>query len=71
MDIKNYYLDLVKVQSLTDEQQKQINTYYFDMLHMSSDSLKNSMVISLFNTLYQNGYLKEVRSEKIDKLISS
>lgn len=70
MKIDNYYLDLEKVNSLQDADEKErIHRYYMDMMQYF-DEKKNSIGTSLFNTLNQAGYLKEVRSEKIDKILS-
>lgn len=70
MKYENYYLDLDKLSELkTEDEKKAIHDYYRDMLHCFSDK-RDSMGMSLFNTLFNNGYLKEVRSEKIEKLLS-
>ena len=70
MKYENYYLDIDKVSKLnTEDDRKQIHDYYRDMLHCFSDK-RDLMAMSLFNTLFNNGYLKEVRSEKIEKILS-
>jgi hypothetical protein len=70
MKFDNYYLDLEKVNSLsTKEEKEQIHRYYMEMMHSFVDG-RNSMGMSLFNTLSQSGYLKEIRGEKIDKILS-
>ena len=70
MKFDNYYLDLEKVSKIaSEEERKQIHRYYMDMLMFFSEN-RNSMGMSLFNTLNQSGYLKEVRDEKIDKILS-
>jgi len=70
MKYENYYLDLDKISGLnTEEEKKSIHDYYRDMLHSFSDN-RTGMASSLFNTLFNNGYLKEVRSEKIEKILS-
>jgi hypothetical protein len=70
MKFDNYYLDLEKVNSLsTKEEKEQIHRYYMEMMHSFADG-RNSMGMSLFNTLSQSGYLKEIRGEKIDKILS-
>lgn len=67
---KNYYLDLEKVNKLESKEEKQrIHNYYMDMLHSSNDK-RHEIATSLFHTLYNNGYLKEVRDEKLDKILS-
>jgi hypothetical protein len=70
MKFDNYYLDLKKVNSLKSKtEREQINRYYMDMMHSFSDG-RNSVGMSLFNTLFTAGYLKELRTEKIDKVLS-
>lgn len=72
MKIDNYYLDLEKIDSLSDKEQKeQIHRYYMEMMHCFCDGgARTSVGTSLFNTLSQAGYLKEIRSEKIDSILS-
>ncbi len=70
MKFDNYYLDLKKVSKIdTEEERKQIHRYYTDMMLYSNDG-RDSIAISIFNTLNQSGYLKELRSKKIDKILS-
>lgn len=70
MKFDNYYLDLEKINDLSTEKEKdQIHRYYVDMMHSFIDN-RNSIGKSIFNTLYHAGYLKEVREEKIDKVLS-
>lgn len=70
MKFENYYLDLDKVNNLSSKEEKeQIHKYYVDMMYSFTDN-RVQIGISIFNTLYQSGYLKEVREEKIDKLLS-
>ena len=70
MKFDNYYLDLKKVSKIdTEEERKQIHRYYTDMMIFFSEGW-DSIAISIFNTLNQSGYLKELRSEKIDKILS-
>jgi hypothetical protein len=69
MKYENYYLDLDKISKLnTEDEKKAIHDYYRDMLLSFSDN--KTMSSSLFNTLFNNGYLKEVRIEKIEKILS-
>lgn len=71
MKFDNYYLDLKKVNSLKSKiKREQISRYYMDMMHSFSEG-RNSIGMSIFNTLYTAEYLKEIRSEKIDKIINS
>ena len=70
MKFDNYYLDLDKVSKISsEEERKQIHRYYTDMLHYFTDK-RDSMGLSIFNTLSESGYLKEIRSKKIDQILS-
>ena len=70
MKFDNYYLDLDKINDLSTHQEKdQIHRYYMEMMHSFNDG-RNSVGMSIFHTLSQSGYLKEIRSEKIDKVLS-
>lgn len=70
MKIENYYLDLDKVNSLNSKEEKdRIHIYYMDMMHCFSDK-RESIGKSIFYTLYQSDFLKEVRDEKIEKVLS-
>ncbi len=70
MDLKNYYLDLKKVSELElEEDRKIIHDYYRDMLSYNYEK-REEIAISMFNTLYSGDYLKEVRDEKIDQILS-
>lgn len=70
MKFDNYFLDLEKVSSLpSKEEREQIHRYYVDMMIYFTDN-RTSMGMSLFNTLNQADYLKELRTEKIDKILS-
>jgi superfamily II helicase len=68
MQLKNYYLDLQKVSKLSKRVQDRIDRYYQDMLHCNNDG-RTDMAMSFFNTLSQAGYLRELRSEKISKIL--
>lgn len=70
MNYSNYYLDLEKVSKLgTQSERERIHNYYSELLHSSHDK-RDDMARSFFHTLYNNGYLKEVRDEKIEKILS-
>lgn len=72
MRFENYYLDLEKVSKIQDKEEKdQIHRYYSEMMHCFCDgSSRVSIGTSIFHTLNQSGYLKEIISEKIDKILS-
>lgn len=71
MKFDNYYLDLKKVNSLKSKiKREQISRYYMDMMHSFSDG-RSSIGMSIFNTLYTAGYLRELRTEKIEKILNS
>jgi hypothetical protein len=70
MNFENYYLDLEKINTLSSKEEKeQIHRYYMDMMNNFSDT-RYSVGKSIFNTLYQSGYLKELREEKLDQILS-
>ena len=70
MKFDNYFLDLEKVSSLpSKEEREQIHRYYVDMMIYFTEN-RTSMGMSIFNTLNQADYLKELRTEKIDKILS-
>jgi hypothetical protein len=69
MDLTQYYLDLEKVNSLDKDLADKIYEYYRDMLYTNDDGRK-SISQSLFNTLMTNGYLKNIRDEKIENILN-
>ena len=70
MNYSNYYLDLEKVGELKTQSDKdKIHSYYTDMLHSAHDK-RGEVAKSIFNTLFNNKYLKEVRDEKIEQILS-
>ena len=68
-DLSQNYQDLEKVNSLEKEIANKIHEYYRDMIYAYEDGRKN-ISTSLFNTLYQSGYLKNTRDEKITELLN-
>jgi hypothetical protein len=69
MDITKYYLDLDKIKNLSKEDSFKIHEYYRDMIYCNEDG-RNSIALSLFNTLNENGFLKNIRDEKIDEILN-
>lgn len=69
MNLENYYLDLKEIVSLNMDDKRYIQDAYREMLHSNFDG-RSEMAKSLFNTLWSSGYLKEMRSEKIEKILS-
>lgn len=69
MKLENYYLDLNKIGSLSVEDKKVIHEYYRDMIYAHNDG-RTSVSVSLFLTLYNNGYLVDIRSEKINNILN-
>lgn len=68
--IDNYYLDTKKVGELECKEERcRIHSYYMDMLHCASEN-RNEMARSLFHTLYNNGFLKDIREEKLTQVLS-
>ena len=69
MKLENYYLDLNKLESRSIEDKKVIHDYYRDMIYTHNDG-RTSISDSLFLTLYNNGYLVDIRSEKINNILN-
>ena len=69
MKIENYYLNLKKIELLPPEDKKILHEYYRDMLYTNSDG-RTSISDSIFLTLLNNGYLIDIREEKINNLIN-
>jgi hypothetical protein len=68
MDLTQYYLDLEKINSLDKETANKIHEYYRDMIYTHEDGRKG-ISTSLFNTLNNNGYLKNIRDEKLGLIL--
>jgi len=69
MKLENYYLDLNKMQELTQEDKKVLHDYYRDMIYSHNDG-RTSISDSIFLTLYNNGYLVDIRGEKINNILN-
>lgn len=69
MNIENYYLDLQKISYLSDGDKIRIHEYYRDMIYSFQDG-RDTIGVSLFNTLNQAGYLVSIRDEKIEKILN-
>ena len=69
MKLENYYLDLNKLENMSIEDKKTIHDYYRDMIYAHNDG-RTSVSDSLFLTLYNNGYLVDIRSEKINNILN-
>lgn len=66
----NYYLDTNKVSELQcKEERSRIHSYYMDMLNCAFEK-RDEMARSLFHTLYNNGFLKDIREEKLTQVLS-
>lgn len=73
MKLEDYYLDLDKVSSLKEEDERQnIHNYYRDMMYAVIEK-RNDQAKSIMNTLLKAGYLKNVtqeeRAEKIETIL--
>jgi hypothetical protein len=68
MKIENYYLNLKKIELLPSEDKKVLHEYYRDMLYTNSDG-RTSITNSIFLTLLNNGYLIDIREEKINNVL--
>ena len=72
MNPKNYYLDIDKINSMYIEQKEErsrIHEYYRDMVYAYSDGRKD-VFENFFNTLLNAGFLKNIRDEKLDQILS-
>jgi hypothetical protein len=69
MDLTKYYLDLDRIKDLSKEESHKIHEYYRDMIYCNEDGRKN-IAQNLFNTLNENGYLKNIREDKIDEILN-
>jgi len=67
--MKDFYLDLNKVDSLPKKKRDMIHNYYKDMMYSFSDG-RIDMANSIMNTLLMAGYLISMREQKIDQIIS-
>jgi hypothetical protein len=70
MDIKNYYLNLDKVEKLETEEKNRVWEIYRDMLY-SYEEKRLSISTSFFNTLYHSGYLCDTRDDKITQILDA
>ncbi len=73
MKLEDYYLDLDKVSTLKDEDERQnIHNYYRDMMYAVAEK-RTDQAKSIMNTLLKSGYLKNVtqeeRAEKIENIL--
>jgi hypothetical protein len=66
--LDNWYLDFEGVDKLDEVKQEIIHNYYKDMLYAFEEN-RPTMGYSLFLTLQKNGYLKNIRGEKIEELL--
>jgi hypothetical protein len=71
MELKNYCLDVEKVNKISEKDVREKIHDYYDRMLMSKYSDKNDeLSINYFNTLNNGGYLIDLRNEKIDKVLS-
>jgi hypothetical protein len=68
MDVKNYYLNLDKLDKLEGEEKNRIWEIYRDMIY-SYEEKRLSIANSFFNTLYYSGYLCDMRDKKISQIL--
>lgn len=69
MDITQYYLNIDAIKLLEKEDKGRIHDYYSQMVYAHSDGRKGVMT-SYFNTLYQNGFLVDIRQEKLNEILN-
>ena len=71
MKLEDYYLDLDKVSSLKEEDERQnIHNYYRDMMYAVAES-RMDQAKSIMNTLLKAGYLKNTTQEERDEKIET
>jgi len=68
MKLENYYLNMTKIDKLNLEDRKIIHDYYRDMIYAYQDG-RLQITESLFNTLYYNEFLCDVRDKKIEEVL--
>ena len=69
IDISQYYLDIKDVNKNPENERELIHHYYRDMLHSFEDNRK-TMAHSLFITLSENGYLRNMRDKKLKSILN-
>lgn len=67
MNYDNYYLDLKKVFSLKNEEEKKYILGLYENLYMKSDFNKKTILL----TLIENKYLKSIREERLKKILDN
>lgn len=71
MELKNYCLNLEKVNKITEKDTREnIHNYYQIMLGSKYHEGNNDLAVNYFNTLLLSGYLIDIRDEKITKILS-
>jgi len=71
MELKNYCLDVEKVNKISEKDiREKIHDYYQMMLSSKYHDKNDDLSINYFNTLNNGGYLIDLRNEKIDKVLS-
>jgi len=71
MKLKNYCLDVEKVNKISEKDvREKIHDYYQMMLGSKYHDKNDDLSINYFNTLNNGGYLIDLRNEKIDKVLS-
>jgi hypothetical protein len=71
MELKNYCLDLEKVNKIAEKDNRdRIYDYYQTMLSAEYHDKNSNLALNYFNTLDKAGYLMNIREEKIDRILS-
>lgn len=71
MELKNYCLNIEKVNRLVEKDTRErIHSYYQIMLGSNYHDKNTDLAINYFNTLFLGGYLIDLRDEKITKILS-
>lgn len=71
MKLENICLDIEKVKSIKNKGDKErVYSFYQDMLVHFQDG-RNSIALSLYNSLLRDKYIIDIRDEKIEKVLET
>lgn len=71
MELKNYCLNLEKINKITEKDiRENIHNYYQIMLSANYHDKNSDLAMNYFNTLLLSGNLIDIRDEKIEKVLS-
>ena len=70
MNLQQKFLDLDKVFKLDDKKCGEIMSMYRDMINYFNHSETEKMGQALYNTLFMNGFLLDLRDVTIDEILN-